>query len=258
MNSRVDHFANEDNHYQGLVAQWYDRLLESEGRDIEYYTRLATRQSGRVLELACGTGRILVPVCMSGTSIDGLDMSEEMLTICRSKCDEYRLSPGLYRQDMARFDLPFQYDLVFIAGGSFQLLSDREDAASCLSHIFHHLRPGGRLIMDLFVPAEPHADDPAFQPGRTATRNPNEQLYCHQKIRYDAKEQLMHGHYRYDYFRGDQLIQSESDAFALRWYGDSDMETHLSHAGFSDIRAHPAPIITTHQETTVYTASRPA
>jgi SAM-dependent methyltransferase len=257
MNNQVHHLTDEDNHYQGLVAQWYDQLLQSEGRDIEYYTRLATRQSGRVLELACGTGRILVPICLAGTSIDGVDLSEEMLTLCRSKCDTYRLSPGIYRQDMVRFDLPHQYDLIFIAGGSFQLLSDREDVASCLSHIYHHLRPGGRLVMDLFVPAEPHTDDPDFKPGRSATRDPDEQLCCHYKIRYDAKEQLMHGHYRYDHFRGDQLIQSETDAFDLRWYMGGEIETHLSDAGFSDVRAQWAPIITTHQETTVYTAFRP-
>ena len=52
-------------HYGSLIAKWYDRILESETTDIEFYKSIATASDGKVLEIACGTGRLLLPISIN-------------------------------------------------------------------------------------------------------------------------------------------------------------------------------------------------
>ena len=68
-------------HYQGRIAEWYDDWLGDSGKDIDFYADYFTGFAGKVLELACGTGRILLPIAQSSVQIDGLDSSAEMLAI---------------------------------------------------------------------------------------------------------------------------------------------------------------------------------
>ena len=90
-------------HYWGLLAKWYDKLLEEEKGDIQFYRDLVLRCKGKVLELACGTGRLLVPYREEGAEIEGLDISKDMLAICREKLQEKNLTAELYEQDFIDF-----------------------------------------------------------------------------------------------------------------------------------------------------------
>ena len=69
-------------HYSGIIAEWYDRLLEKESGDINYYKKIVQKANGPVLELACGTGRHIMDALKNGVDIDGLDSSTDMLSIC--------------------------------------------------------------------------------------------------------------------------------------------------------------------------------
>jgi SAM-dependent methyltransferase len=74
-------------HYQGLNADWYDEWLKDRTDDLDYYSEFFKGFTGRVLELACGTGRLLIPIARSGVKIDGLDSSEDMLGVLRGKAE---------------------------------------------------------------------------------------------------------------------------------------------------------------------------
>src|SRR5262245_39724006 len=84
----------------------YDVLWQGLDYGIDFYVALARQAKGPVLEIACGTGRILVPVLQAGADADGLDLFQPMLDVARRKADALGLSPGLYRGDMADFQLP--------------------------------------------------------------------------------------------------------------------------------------------------------
>ena len=247
------------NHYRGLVAQWYDRLLENEKKDIEYYRSIVQECSGHVLELACGTGRLLVPFLQAGVDIEGLDISGDMLKICRNKLKDLNLATKLYEQDIAEFSTNKQYDTIFIAGGSFQLLDDFDQAMACLSCIFHHLLPGGGLVLDLFPLWEEarSSQSGAWQLGRTARNDKGETFNCYAATEWDYSRQIQKGHYKYELHRNGRLASTIIDEMNLRWYSRQEFVMMLEKAGFTSISTESADLMSTHGESTVYLAHKP-
>jgi SAM-dependent methyltransferase len=143
-----------------LVAQFYDQSLSYLKRhDVPFFVGMAKRHGGPVLELACGTGRVLIPIVRAGIEVTGLDFSSSMLSICRQKLArapaEARSKARLVRADMRRFHLRRWYRQAFIPYYSFQLLLTVKDQLACLKSVGWHLVSGGRLVLDLFNPNVP-------------------------------------------------------------------------------------------------------
>ena len=125
--------------------------------DLPFYLELAAQQGGRVLELACGSGRLLVPLARAGHRVIGLDASPHMLAIARDKLaaagPEVAARTRLVQGDMRAFSLDGPFDLAVIAVRSFAYLVDRSDQLSTLCAVAAHLRPGGLLALDSLNPA---------------------------------------------------------------------------------------------------------
>jgi len=116
---------------------------------------------GPVLELACGTGRLLLPAARRGLTVHGLDASEAMLDRLRAKgaeLDAVAAAGGrveTHLADMARFDLgPVRFSLVFLAFNSLFNLTTADDQAACFAAVARHLAPGGRFALECAVPAD--------------------------------------------------------------------------------------------------------
>ncbi len=125
--------------------------------DLPFYLELAAAQGGRVLELACGSGRILLPLARAGHRVVGLDASPHMLALARAKLaavgPDVAARVELARGDMRAFALAGPFDLVIIAVKSFAYLTERADQQRALAAVAAHLRPGGLLALDLLHPA---------------------------------------------------------------------------------------------------------
>ena len=135
-------------HY-GLVARWWAEFSEP-GPEIEYFQRHV--EAGQpALDLACGTGRLLIPYLKAGLDVDGCDISPDMIACCREAAEREGLTPNLYAQAMHELDLPRRYRTIFVCGG-WGLGSSREQDAEALRRIFAHLEPGGLLVLDNEVP----------------------------------------------------------------------------------------------------------
>ena len=123
----------------------------------------ARESGGPVLELGCGTGRVLLPVARAGIEITGLDLSQGMLAVLRQRLEaespEVQARVRLVEGDMREFDLGQKYALVTIPFRPFQHLTTVEDEMACLATIRRHLQPGGRLVLDLFNPSLPALTD---------------------------------------------------------------------------------------------------
>ena len=121
--------------------------------DLPLYLDLARRQGSRVLEVACGSGRVLVPLVAAGSDVVGIDASPHMLSIAREKLEARDLNARLLQADMRSFDLEHKdFDLAIVAVKSFAYLTEPEDQLTCLKNIHAHLRPGGMLAIDLLHP----------------------------------------------------------------------------------------------------------
>ncbi len=141
-----------------LLAPLYDAFPFSD--DLSLYLELARQEGGRVLEVASGSGRVLVPLVRAGNRVVGLDASPHMLALARKKLDaagpEIAERAKLIEGDMRDFDLSDEdaasFDLAIVAVKSIAYLVDRADQLQTLQNIAAHLRPGGLLAIDLLHP----------------------------------------------------------------------------------------------------------
>ena len=141
-----------------FVAEFYDSVSPYAGRaDVDFFVGMARENPGAVLEVGCGTGRVLIPTARAGMDIVGLDVSTRMLSICREKLalepDPVQTRVQLVQEDMRRFELGRKFGLATIPFRPFQHLTTVADQMSCLASIRNHLTGGGRLILDLFNPS---------------------------------------------------------------------------------------------------------
>ena len=136
------------------IADLYDHVVPYRTRtDIEFYVD-AARESGGVLELGCGTGRVLLPTARAGIAITGLDLSSRMLEVCRDRlAAEVQSRVELVGGAMTDFDFGRSFRLVTTPFRPFQHLLTVEDQLACLACVRRHLAPGGRLVFDLFNPS---------------------------------------------------------------------------------------------------------
>lgn len=128
-----------------MVYSWYDV-------DREFYVRQAQEAHGPVLEVGCGTGRILVPTLQAGVDIDGLDLRQGMIDVCARKAAALGFTPRLTTGDMRDFTMPRRYALVTIPFRAFQHVLTTEDQLKTLRVIREHLDPGGALVFNVFFP----------------------------------------------------------------------------------------------------------
>jgi SAM-dependent methyltransferase len=146
-----------ESHYDAVtsIAEFYDStLVYLERKDVEFYAAEARAAGGPVLELGCGTGRVLLPTARAGVEITGLDASANMLERCRARlaaeAEDVRGRATLVRGDLADFDLGRQFALITIPFRPFQHLLTVDQQFGCLRAVRRHLAAGGRLIFDVF------------------------------------------------------------------------------------------------------------
>ncbi len=140
-----------------FVAEFYDFVVPyREREDVVFFVEMARRSAGPVLEIGCGTGRVLIPTAKAGVEIVGIDASSRMLSVCREKLarepEEVQSRVRLLQADMRFFDLEKQFGLVTIPFRPFQHVITVEEQLSCLACIHRHLVRGGRLILDVYNP----------------------------------------------------------------------------------------------------------
>jgi SAM-dependent methyltransferase len=139
----------------------YDLVLNDLPYGRDFYITLAREANGPVLDIACGTGRILLPCLQAGVDIEGLDLFEPMLRTLRAKAAALGLSPQLHQADMSDFSLPRQFQLVMIPFNAFIHNMTQDAQIRCLELCRQHLVPGGMLAFDTFFPALEYVSTPS-------------------------------------------------------------------------------------------------
>jgi SAM-dependent methyltransferase len=134
-----------------LIAPFYDIEHARFDDDLDMYQNYAGLSHGPLLELACGSGRLLVPLARDGYILTGVDSSAEMLTLARERLQQEELLSRvtLVQQDMTGLQLSQEYRLAFIALGSFGHITTRKAQLQALHAIRAHLAIRGTLIIDI-------------------------------------------------------------------------------------------------------------
>jgi len=225
-------------HYEDY-AQYYD-IENTFSEDVPFYLSHAKQYGPRTLELACGTGRILIQLASEGVAIDGLDFSQNMLSICQKKMDGLALGevPQLIRSDMAHFELPFKgYGLIYIPFRSFMHLFTQEDQLGCLRCAYEHLRPGGIFIVDVYAPLyevlmqEP--DSPFEVIKEYDMPNGNHVVRSDRFVSNDPVTQVQHCERRFQEFSRDGALATETVVpMDTRYTFRYELQLLLEKAGF--------------------------
>lgn len=226
-----------------FIPEFYDHVVPYATRpDVDFYVDAARQWGGPVLELGCGTGRILVPTARAGIEIVGLDSSAYMLEACRRRLDaelaQVRSRASLHRGDMRDFDLGRTFRLVTIPFRPFQHLLTVEDQFAFLGAIRRHLAPGGRLVFDIFNPsihnlakpddgAETDEEPPFTLPdGRTVVR-------WHRMAERNLISQVNTGEIVYYVTHRDGRRERLVHSFKIRCIFRFEAEHLLARAGFT-------------------------
>lgn len=225
-----------------LVADLYDHdTAYRNRRDVAFFVQAAHESGGPVLEIGCGTGRILIPTARAGINIVGLDLSQEMLGVCHDSLSrepiQVQSRTTLVQEDMRNFELARAFKLVTLPFRPFQHLITVEEQQACLTSIHRHLLPGGRVILDLFNPSGESlmsdyigreiGDLPEFamQDGRRVVRR-------HRFVSVDRVSQINEVELIYYVTHPDGRTERLVQAFPMRYLYRFEAEHLLARCGF--------------------------
>lgn len=221
--------------YGDLCTEVYDisKPLGYSTGDVEYYFDRLKDIKGKILELGCGSGRVLIPLLQEGLDVDGLDNAQSMLNSCRRRCEALGLSPLLIQAEMHAFTATTPYDAIIIPGGSFQLIEGRTAAIHTLQHIYAHLVENGIFMLDLFIPTN---FSTTYHSTKTYESSSQDIIILDEKrVEVNWIEQKIISLLKYEKWSSGALIQSELQRLPLSWYGVYEFISILENVGFKQI-----------------------
>lgn len=226
--------------YYGLMATFWDlfRGDTSTWDDRFFYLDVVKTYGQPVLDVGCGTGRILLDFMQQGFDIDGIDNSPDMLALCKQKAEKLGLNPIVYQQEMDKLSLPRKYQTILVPSSSFQLLLDSALPPIAMNRFYEHLLPGGVLVMPFMMlwksgdPLESEWTKEAARPEDGAT------VRRWSFARFDPATGLEHTIERYEIIKDGQTLASEEhkQSPATRSYTQEQAVTLYQEAGFTDIQ----------------------
>ena len=225
----------------------YDRR-DSSDTGVAFYASLARETGGPVLEIACGTGRVAIPIARQGFAVTGLDVVPGMLERARSK------SAGLPARwvegDARAFDLGERFRLVFLTGNAFQAFLTNADQEALLGRVRAHLHDVGLFAFETRNPRWRTGEDRDENPDGLfvdlETRAEEEELPPHtdahgREVResrtraYDHVAQVLHWT-SYRRWHEDGKERTETTRTSLRYTFPQELEALLLHNGFTVVR----------------------
>lgn len=229
--------------YSPLHAALYDEYQTGVDGDVPFYVEQARAAGGPVLELGCGTGRLVIPTAGAGVKVVGLDCSASMLAVARGKIAalpaDVQRRITLREGDMRGFDLGRTFPLVTIPYRAFLHLLTVEDQRRTLACIHRHLDDGGRLVLNVFDPSLPLivariADGGApRRMGAFTHADTGRLVVAWESFVYDLTRQVLDGHFIFDeYDAAGLVVEKRQVPLTLRWVYRYEMQHLLERAGF--------------------------
>jgi SAM-dependent methyltransferase len=233
------------------VAKWWAEFNE-DGPEIPYFQK-HVEHGQPALDVACGTGRLLIPCLRAALDVDGCDVSADMVALCREKAATEGFSPTLFVQPMHELDPPRKYRTIFVCGG-FGLGSTRDQDLEALRRFHEHLEPEGTLVLDNENPyamgrawrywqkdergAIPRQWEPLEEVERRTASDGAEYALQSRVVAVDPLEQRMEYEIRAGMWLNGELIRQEKHALQMTLYFKNELELMLERAGFRDIVVH--------------------
>ena len=225
-------------------AAYYDYLHQGLPGEAEFYVAQAMTRNCPVLELGCGTGRIALPVAMSGIKVTGIDNSAAMLEVCHDKAVQLGIGKTALKlvvADMRDFRLRARFPLAFMAYRTFMHCLTPEDQLACLRCIHDHLAPGGELFCNLWAAQPATIAQIALKPDSEGGVHvatipvPEENLLLAHYVtvwRDDLTQTLHERHRVQEQEVSGQVVHEEELTMTRAWVTPREMEHLVARTGF--------------------------
>lgn len=208
--------------------------------DISFYLEYASKLSGSILELACGTGRVTIPLANGGYNIWGIDLSKEMLYQLKVKMEnlqeEVKQRIHISQANMTNFELGHEFSLIIIPFRSFQSLISEEQQKACLHTVHRHLSKDGHFIINVFKPYA-QLDKSWIQPEALdwETVNPvtgNKVRRTHIRREIDLENQIIYPELIYYVTDQDGVEKKIVELLTLKYYYEEQIRKLIQSNGF--------------------------
>jgi SAM-dependent methyltransferase len=220
-----------------LLARYYDLEHQAFQDDVPLYLGLAGRVGGPLLEVACGSGRVLLPLAEAGYRVVGLDSSVAMLALARRRLaarPALAARVELIQQDLRSARLARRFKLVICALDSFGLLLERAEQLRALRTLARHLEPDGLLVLDVGN-GNARGGEPAEETSLQLLKSDAPSGAPLTKLvlrRTDPAEQLDRLLHLYDEAGADGAVHRTAVELTLRYFTRFELELLLERAGF--------------------------
>jgi SAM-dependent methyltransferase len=176
--------------------------------------------NGRALEFAVGTGRVAIPLAERGVPVTGIELSRPMIDQLRTKADEATIP--VFIGDMATATAPGDYTLVYLVFNTISNLLTQDEQVACFRNAARHLTPGGRFVIELWVP-----ELRKLPPGQRATVYTCEPGYIGLDTYDVVLQHVVSHHFRFDEGRQALLFRSPH-----RYIWPAELDLMAQIAGF--------------------------
>ena len=219
-------------------ARFYDADYRFYDEDIDLVAELARQAGGDVLELGCGTGRVLVPVAAAGCRVTGVDASPALLDIARRKLETAGVAARaeLLEQDLRTFDAGAdRFSFAYCVSNTLMHLTSAADQVRVLRRAHRHLQPGGTLLLALFNPDVPRLVEVAglqelADRWTDAASGAEVIKWCVRNVDWTA--QIQDTLFIYEEIFADGRVQRTLCPFPLRFLWRHEAELMLARSGF--------------------------
>ncbi len=213
----------------------YDLLYEGFDEDLAFYRDLAVASGGPVLDLACGTGRVLLPLLEAGIETVGVDLSGPMLARLQEKARARGFDPALQRAGMDAFDLGRRFRAVVIPFNAFAHSLTADEQVGTLRRCHAHLEPGGVLALDIVSPQPERLAAPGRRRAlEREVAHPDSGLTIRlwNAQRLDLVTQIQHSRYELEEAVAGGAPRLHAFEMRQRWVTPVEMDLLLRLAGF--------------------------
>ena len=218
-------------------ARYYEADVGALEDDLFFYQELARRCDGPILELMCGSGRLLLPLAQAGHRLTGVDISASMLALGRAKLAAAGLIDRveLVQADVCAMVLPERFGLAIIALNSFMHLANSAEQLAALDHIREALLPDGLLALDLFNPdlraLAGYTGELVLDKSFRLADGTQVQKFVAQHA--DTAAQINYVTFFYDELDAEGRVRRNTLPFTMRWLYRYELEHLLARAGFA-------------------------
>ncbi len=220
----------------------YEYLNPVSEKETAWYITYARQTKGPILELACGSSRLLSELAQAGFEVTGIDLSPAMLKIAEDHIADLPSDVAsrihLHNMDMTRFELVNRFGLVIIADNSFSVLTTTERQLSCLQQVHRHLQPDGRLLLTVRCIKPSDFPNGKLTFGWTKpVRNPStgEQVTRRGEMELIDSGKLLKGTFYYKTFAKDGSETIKEYPYETLVLSKEDYISLLSEAGFHSV-----------------------